>query len=106
MWRNWHGQGVAAHHLRYRFSYLLARCAYRARRDPAALALPVGYLHAALRRERRYEDAVVVGALRERQRARHAVAALRSRRSAPSPPGVVRLVGALDPSGAPQRRGT
>jgi glycosyltransferase involved in cell wall biosynthesis len=79
MWRNWRGQGAAAHYTGYRFSYLLARCAYRMRSDRAALALLVGYLDAAVRRRPRYGDRAVLDALREGQRARHFTAAVRSR---------------------------
>jgi biofilm PGA synthesis N-glycosyltransferase PgaC len=78
-WRAWVGQGVAAHYLDYRISYLLARCAYRMRRDPAALGLIAGYCSAVVRRTPRYPDARVRAALRERQRARRFVSVVRGR---------------------------
>ena len=40
----------------YRFSYLLMRALFKARRDPAALAMVEGYLQAAIRREPRLAD--------------------------------------------------
>jgi hypothetical protein len=44
------------------------RALYRARREPAALAMVWGYAAAALRRAPRCPDAQVVRVLRERQR--------------------------------------
>jgi poly-beta-1,6-N-acetyl-D-glucosamine synthase len=84
MWRNWHSQGAAAHYLGYRFSYLVARCTYRLRHDRAALALPIGYVGAALRRRPRYGDTAVVSAVREQQRARHFVRAVLGRARRPA----------------------
>ena len=78
-WQNWEGQGAAAHYTRYRFSYLVARTAYRLRSDPYAAALVVGYLKCAVRRQPQYADARVLDALREGQRARHLAATIRSR---------------------------
>jgi glycosyltransferase involved in cell wall biosynthesis len=78
-WKSWEGQGAAAHYTRYRFSYLLARCVYRMRSDPYAAALVTGYLKCAVRRRPQYQDASVLDALREQQRARHFAAAIRGR---------------------------
>jgi hypothetical protein len=77
MWRNWIGQGEAAHYVRYRPTYVLARCAYRLRRDPYALGLLVGFAGAMVRRRPVYPDAGVTGALRDAQRVRHFAGALR-----------------------------
>ena len=52
----------------YRPTYLAMRAFYRARREPAALAMLWGYAAAAARRDRRCADAAVVRTLRERQR--------------------------------------
>jgi len=52
----WIEQGDMAHFMGYRSSYLLARAAYRALRDPSALAMVYGYWRAVLRRSPRYED--------------------------------------------------
>jgi hypothetical protein len=70
-WRAWIGEGEAARYVGYRPSFLLGRCVYRLRRDPAALALIVGYGRAALRRAPVLDDPAVRAALRRRQRARH-----------------------------------
>jgi poly-beta-1,6-N-acetyl-D-glucosamine synthase len=78
-WKAWRGQGEAAHYTGYRFSYLLARCAYRVLSDRAALGLIVGYFDAALHRRPRYHDPQVRAALRERQRIRHFFAVIRGR---------------------------
>lgn len=80
-WKNWRNQGVAAHYLGYRPSYLLARCAFRARARPEVLALLAGYAAAALRRSPRYDDGRVVAAVREHQRARHILTVVRRRAS-------------------------
>jgi glycosyltransferase involved in cell wall biosynthesis len=65
--------GRASWYMGYRPSYLALRALYRARRQPAALAMLWGYGAAALRREPRCPDAAVVGAIRERQRLRRAL---------------------------------
>jgi glycosyltransferase involved in cell wall biosynthesis len=64
----WKRQGEGSHFMGYRFSYLLLRSLHHARRDPAALAMVLGYVSAAARREPRYADAAVVGHLRDQQR--------------------------------------
>lgn len=78
-WRSWSGQGAAAHYTGYRPSYLLARSAYRMRRDPAAVALITGYLGSAMRRAPRHPDARVIDALRDQQRARRLAAVVSGR---------------------------
>jgi hypothetical protein len=52
----------------YRPSYLAIRAVYRARREPAALAMIWGYLAAAATRAPRCPDQRVIRVLRERQR--------------------------------------
>jgi glycosyltransferase involved in cell wall biosynthesis len=66
----WRWQGRAAYYVRYRFWYLMARSAFRARRDPEALAMISGYLRAAVSREPRCMDALVTRELHRRQRLR------------------------------------
>jgi biofilm PGA synthesis N-glycosyltransferase PgaC len=78
-WRAWRSEGEAARYVGYRVSWVLGRCAYRLRCDRAALALPYGYLRAAVRRAPRLDDPAVRRALRERQRARRGVALLARR---------------------------
>jgi glycosyltransferase involved in cell wall biosynthesis len=60
--------GRASYYMGYRPSYLALRAFYRARREPAALAMLWGYAAAAARRDRRCPDAAVVRTLRDRQR--------------------------------------
>ena len=60
--------GRASYYMGYRPTYLAMRALYRARREPAALAMLWGYAAAAARRDRRCPDAAVVRTLRERQR--------------------------------------
>jgi hypothetical protein len=66
----WAIEGETAHYLGYRPSYLLTRSLFRARREPAALAMAGAYLKAVLRREPRCSDRDAVAYLRERQRLR------------------------------------
>lgn len=84
--RVWAAQGVAAHYMGYRFSYLLLRTIHRARREPAALAILGAYLAAALRGDGRCPDAEVRRRLREQQRARHLLARAREVRSRAAAP--------------------
>jgi biofilm PGA synthesis N-glycosyltransferase PgaC len=72
-------QGRAAWYMGYRPSYLVLRALYRARRQPAALAMLWGYTTAALRREPRCPDEEARVVLRERQRLRETL-----RRGAPA----------------------
>jgi glycosyltransferase involved in cell wall biosynthesis len=66
----WQAQGEAAYYMGYRFSYLLLRSLYRARRQPWALAMSTSYLAAAIRREPRCRDADVRNYVRRKQRLR------------------------------------
>jgi biofilm PGA synthesis N-glycosyltransferase PgaC len=60
--------GRASWYMGYRPSFLAMRALYRARREPAALAMLWGYGAAAVRRDRRCPDERVVRELRRRQR--------------------------------------
>jgi biofilm PGA synthesis N-glycosyltransferase PgaC len=60
--------GRAAWYMGYRPSYLALRALYRARREPAAIAMLWGYFGAAGRRVPQCPDERLVRALRERQR--------------------------------------
>jgi glycosyltransferase involved in cell wall biosynthesis len=71
--------GRASWYMGYRPSYLAMRALYRARRQPAALAMLWGYGSAALRREPRCPNPALVSAIRDRQRLRVAL-----RRGAPA----------------------
>ena len=61
-------QGDAAYYMGYRFCYLLARALFRARREPAALAMLGGYARAAAGRRPRCADPAVRRHLRAEQR--------------------------------------
>jgi glycosyltransferase involved in cell wall biosynthesis len=63
----WTDAGEAAHFMGYRPSYLAVRAAYRALRDPVALAMIYGYARSAVRRTPRYEDPAVRKLLRDEQ---------------------------------------
>jgi glycosyltransferase involved in cell wall biosynthesis len=54
---HWLANGDTAYFMGYRPWYLLARTLHHARREPAAFALIVGYLSAAMRRSPRLDDA-------------------------------------------------
>ncbi|HET8757045.1 MAG TPA: glycosyltransferase [Solirubrobacteraceae bacterium] len=60
--------GRASWYMGYRPTYMVMRAVYRARREPAALAMLWGYAAAAARRAPRCPDTQVVRVLRERQR--------------------------------------
>lgn len=60
--------GRASWYMGYRPTYMALRALYRARREPAALAMLWGYGTAAARRAPRCPDPQLIGALRERQR--------------------------------------
>jgi poly-beta-1,6-N-acetyl-D-glucosamine synthase len=60
--------GRASWYMGYRPTYMLMRALYRARREPAALAMLWGYAGAAARRAQRCPTPQVVQVLRERQR--------------------------------------
>jgi biofilm PGA synthesis N-glycosyltransferase PgaC len=68
--RAWLAQGWSAWYIGYRPTYLLARALHHVRRDPSAIALVVGYLNSALRREDRYPNPAVRAVLRRKQRLR------------------------------------
>jgi biofilm PGA synthesis N-glycosyltransferase PgaC len=68
--RRWLDQGDTARYLGYRFTYLLARSLFRARRDPSALAMVAGYLQAAARRAPVLPDADARAYVRRTQRLR------------------------------------
>lgn len=63
-------QGRTSWYMGYRPSYLLLRAAYRARSDPAAVAMLWGYASAAVTRMPRCAEPAVVQRLRDRQRLR------------------------------------
>ena len=71
--------GRASWYMGYRPSYLVLRAVYRAREEPAALAMMWGYASSALRRSPRCPDVQLVHELRSRQRLAPAL-----RRGAPS----------------------
>ena len=62
--------GRANYYIGYRPSYLILRALFKARREPVALALIVGYAGAALRREPRCTDTVAREYLRGEQQLR------------------------------------
>jgi glycosyltransferase involved in cell wall biosynthesis len=68
--RNGTAQGRAAWYMGYRPSYLLLRVAYRVPSEPSAIGMLFGYAGAAMKRERRHPDRVVVDRLRAGQRLR------------------------------------
>jgi hypothetical protein len=68
--RGWAVQGRAAYYMGYRFSYLLLRAIYQARREVSAVAMPVAYLGAAFAREPRCPDLAVRSRVRSEQRLR------------------------------------
>ncbi|MCP9485250.1 MAG: glycosyltransferase family 2 protein [Gaiellaceae bacterium MAG52_C11] len=63
----WTRQGEMAHYMGYRPSYLVLRALFRARRDPAAVAMVWGYAGSALARRPQYSDPVVREHLRLEQ---------------------------------------
>jgi glycosyltransferase involved in cell wall biosynthesis len=67
---SWESQGATARFMGYRFSYLVTRAVFRARKDPRALAMILGWLKAAVRREPIHDDAEVIAYLRGQQRLR------------------------------------
>lgn len=78
--RRWRAQGRGAYYMGYRFSYLVARSSFHARRDLAALTMLTSYLGAALKREQRYDDPAVRAHLRRKQGLRNLGARLREAR--------------------------
>ena len=78
-WAGWRLQGEGSYHLGYRPSYLLVRCAYRMTKEVSAIAMLAGYLRAAVRRTPRYPDARMIATIRDQQRVRHFLSAVRRR---------------------------
>jgi glycosyltransferase involved in cell wall biosynthesis len=78
-WRAHADQGRATWYMGYRPSYIAMRSMYRAKEDPAALAMAYGYLDAAVRRQPRFPEREVRRAIRDRQRLTHTL-----RRGAPA----------------------
>lgn len=68
--KRWAGQGDTAHYMGYRPSYLIARALWRARNDPAALAMMTGYVKAVIQRAPRCADTAVRAHLRKEQSVR------------------------------------
>jgi glycosyltransferase involved in cell wall biosynthesis len=68
--RRWLDQGDTARYMGYRFSYLVARSLFRARRDPAALAMVAGYLRATVTRAPVLPDPAARAYVRRTQRFR------------------------------------
>lgn len=69
-WHAWVRQGEMAHFMGYRFSYLVFRTAFRARRDPRAGAMVAGFLRAWAARSTVLRDRDARRYLREQQRLR------------------------------------
>ena len=78
-WSHWRANGDTAYYMGYRPWYLLARTLHRFRETPAAIAIVLGYLSAAVRRSPRLEDPGARAVLREDQSLRKI---LRRRREA------------------------
>jgi glycosyltransferase involved in cell wall biosynthesis len=72
-WAHWLANGDTAHFMGYRPLYLLFRTLHRMRRDPAAVALLLGYGSAVLRRSPQLTDPQAREVLREDQRFRNIV---------------------------------
>jgi biofilm PGA synthesis N-glycosyltransferase PgaC len=68
--RAWEAQGNVAYYMGYRLPYFALRALYRARREPAAVAMLWGYVKAAARREPRCADPEIRSYLRDQQRLR------------------------------------
>ena len=70
-WRARAAEGVAAHYMGYRLSYLVVRALWHVRRDPAALGMLWGWLTAVVRREPRCPDEAARAYVRRQQSIRH-----------------------------------
>jgi hypothetical protein len=70
-------EGLAAHYMGYRPSYLLFRTLWHMRRDPAAVGMLWGWATAVVRREPHCPDENVVAYVRRQQSARHLANRLR-----------------------------
>ena len=71
LWATRAEHGRSAHYAGYRFLYLVIRALFRARREPAALAMIWGYMQSMMRREPRCPDSEAREFLRRKQRLRH-----------------------------------
>ena len=69
-WSMWLAQGEMAHFMGYRFSYLALRAAFRARRDPRATVMIIGFLRAVVLRSPVQRDRAARRHLRDQQRFR------------------------------------
>jgi poly-beta-1,6-N-acetyl-D-glucosamine synthase len=69
-WHGWAVQGDAAHFMGYRFSYLVLRTLFQARKDGSALGMLWGYARAALARAPAVDDPGVREYVRREQRLR------------------------------------
>jgi glycosyltransferase involved in cell wall biosynthesis len=78
--KRWADQGDTAHYMGYRFSYLLMRTAFKARRDPAAVTMVWGYLRAVATRAPVLPDPDARAYLRRTQRLRELGARAREAR--------------------------
>jgi glycosyltransferase involved in cell wall biosynthesis len=67
----WQLQGAVSYYLHYRPTYLLLRSLFHATRDPAAVAILVGYLDSLARRLPRCADTDVTRRIRDQQRLRN-----------------------------------
>lgn len=66
----WCAQGQIAHHVGYRWSYLLARTCFRATRDPSALFMCLSFLYAKLSRRPQSANGAAIAVRRRQQRLR------------------------------------
>jgi glycosyltransferase involved in cell wall biosynthesis len=73
-------EGVAAHFMGYRPSYLILRVVWHARREPSAFAMLWGYAGAAVRRRERCRDTAARAYIRRQQSARRLARRLREAR--------------------------
>jgi glycosyltransferase involved in cell wall biosynthesis len=73
----WMLEGELAHYMGYRFSYMLLRALFRARREPAALAMIGAYFSALRKGDSRCQDTAVRAYVRREQSMRRLPARLR-----------------------------
>jgi hypothetical protein len=82
--KRWFDQGDTARYMGYRFSYLVARALFRARHDPAALAMVPGYIGASIRRAPVLPDPAARAYVRRAQRLRELPLRAREARGKPA----------------------
>jgi len=70
-WRTRLNQGRVTYYLGYRPWYLVLRALWHARREPSALAMPIGYALSAVRRDERSGDEEARAYLRQQQSLRN-----------------------------------